>query len=77
MFALVDQQLGFALDVNAEVDRRFGVTTQSTRLKAATWQSIHGADRRYARRRVVDGVTRRLLSLIDRLPGVGTGRFVK
>ena len=77
IFALVDQQLGFALDVDAEVERRFGLTNQSKRLKAATWQSINGAYGSYSRRRVVGPFTRRLRSVIGRLPGVFNERFVK
>jgi hypothetical protein len=77
IFALVDRQLGFALDVNAEVERRFGVTNQSKQLKAATWQLIRSASRRYSRCRVVGALTRRLRSVIGRAPGIFDERFVK
>ncbi len=47
IFALVDNQLGYALDVSLEFERLFGENDASRKLKAATWLSMNQARRRY------------------------------
>ena len=40
IFALTDNQLGFALDLNVAFERKFGITAASQQLKAATVQML-------------------------------------
>ena len=65
IFALVDNQLGFALDLNAEFERLFGATTESRRLAATTWQLIKNGHDRSSRRRVVSSFRRRVASVLQ------------
>lgn len=67
IFALTDNQLGFALDVSVEFERLFGESEGSRKLKAATWLFMNKAHRRH----VVGNapVTRHLKSVLRRFLG--------
>lgn len=67
IFALTDNQLGFALDLNVEFERIFGETDASQQLKAATWLLMNKAYRRDEVGRAFARVTRRLRSVWGRL----------
>jgi FkbM family methyltransferase len=67
IFALVDGQLGFALDVNAEFEQRFGASDRSRRLNELTWQLIEDTRRRQARTRIYAAVARRLNALAQKI----------
>ena len=67
IFALTDDQLGFALDLGVEFERIFGATDASRQLNAATWQSIAKARRRFEIGCVSATVKRRLRSVWTRL----------
>jgi FkbM family methyltransferase len=69
IFALTDDQFGFALDVSVEFERIFGETNASRQLKAATWMLMTNVYRRDAVRRASAPVTRRLRSAWARLSG--------
>ena len=59
IFALTDDQLGFALDISVEFERIFGETDSSRTLKAATAQAMKRAARRASvARKVMPGVQR-------------------
>jgi hypothetical protein len=67
IFALTDNQLGFALDVSVEFERLFGESEASRKLNAATWLFMNKAHRRH----VVGNapVTRHLRSVLRKLLG--------
>jgi FkbM family methyltransferase len=69
IFALTDNQLGFALDVSVEFERIFGETDASRQLKAATLLLMTDAYRRSSVRRASASVKRRLKSAWARLSG--------
>jgi len=69
IFALTDDQLGFALDVGVEFERIFGATDASRQLNAVTWQLITKARRRFEIGRASTTVTRPLRSVWTRLLG--------
>ena len=66
IFALTDNQLGFALDLGVEFDRIFGATDASRQLNAETWRLINKARRRYAISRASGPITRRLRSVLGK-----------
>jgi FkbM family methyltransferase len=70
VFALADNQLGFALDVSAEFERLFGETDASRQLKTATWTLLNNAHRVGAVRRASSPVRRRLRSAWAKLSGI-------
>jgi FkbM family methyltransferase len=69
VFALVDDQFGFALDVSVEFERLFGETEASRLLKAETALLMHKAYRRHLAARASAPVTRRLRAIWGRLSG--------
>jgi hypothetical protein len=60
IFALIDDQPGFALDIGAAVKQRFGESDASRKLTAATLRLLHQAARRDAAYFVYSRVARRL-----------------
>ena len=71
VFALTDDQTGFALDISVEFERIFGETESSRKLNAATRLLMKRAARRDAVHNAYAPVARRLRSVVDRLLGQG------
>jgi hypothetical protein len=69
VFALVDNQVGFAFDVGVEFERLFGANDAYRVLQSLTWQYVHKARRRHAVRRACGPLARRLKSGLDRVLG--------
>jgi FkbM family methyltransferase len=69
IFALVDGQLGFALDLSVEFERTFGKTEAARQLAAATWLLMKKGRRRQALKGLAAPVTRGLRAVL--------GRFLK
>jgi FkbM family methyltransferase len=67
IFALTDDQLGFALDLGVEFERIFGAGDASRQLNAITWRMINKARRRYNISKASGPITRRLRSVLSRL----------
>jgi hypothetical protein len=67
VFALTDDQLGFALDLGVEFERIFGATDASRQLNAATWRLINKARRRYNISKASGPITRGLRSVLSRI----------
>ncbi|MEP7308694.1 MAG: FkbM family methyltransferase [Acidobacteriota bacterium] len=67
VFALTDNQLGFALDLGVEFERIFGETDASRGLKAETWRLINRAHRRHTLRTASQPIRRRIRSVLDRM----------
>jgi FkbM family methyltransferase len=67
IFALTDNQLGFALDISAEFERLFGENDASRRLRAATWSLMYKAHRRQAVASFTGPVLQRLRSAWGKL----------
>jgi FkbM family methyltransferase len=64
IFALIDGQYGFALDLNIEFERRFGADGVSRQLAAATWLRIKTARHRHNMRRAAALVARPVLAML-------------
>jgi FkbM family methyltransferase len=60
VFALVDGQFGFALDVHRDIERRFGATDQSRALHGATWDLVERVQAQHFRSRVFNVLSRKL-----------------
>ena len=69
VFALTDNQLGFALDLGVEFERLFGETDASRGLKAETWRLINKAHRRSSLRKASQPITRGFRSVMERVLG--------
>jgi FkbM family methyltransferase len=69
IFALIDGQLGFALDLSVEFRRVFGEMDASRELEAATWLLMNRARRREAIGRASAPVTRRARALWHKVSG--------
>jgi FkbM family methyltransferase len=67
IFALVDGQFGFALDVSVEFDRIFGETEASEQLKAVTWLLMSRVHRRRTLKSASAPVARRVRSVLGLL----------
>jgi FkbM family methyltransferase len=69
VFALIDEQLGFALDLSIEFERRFGATGHSRRLTSETWRLLRVAHRRHSVGRVSRLARSAVRSLLNRVTG--------
>jgi len=67
IFALTDDQLGFALDLGVEFERKFGASDASRQLNAATWRLISRARRRYTLSKASAPIRRGLRSVLRTL----------
>jgi FkbM family methyltransferase len=67
IFALTDLQLGFALDLSIEYERKFGATAASRKLTEVTWAFINRSHRRRALKSAYAPVARRMKSVLGRL----------
>ena len=66
-FAVMDYQLGFALDVVFELEKIHGPSALSRRLRASTWELLQRAHRRRQARKVMTRVTGALERIARRL----------
>jgi hypothetical protein len=69
IFALTDEQPGFALDIDAQFTRIFGETAAQQALRSATFRQLKRAARRDALYRAYAPVARRVKSALERLIG--------
>lgn len=69
VFALTDSQLGFALDIGSEFQRRFGANEAWRTLNGATLRAMKSAHRRRALAAAVAPGIKRVQSMVRRLVG--------